>query len=179
MKLKNKTLMSTQDAGEGYPDDALKKGFIINPPMPDDARGIGDNIRASYHADLNGKAGFSYEMSDDVYYFSSEDNNGIKTKGESIFQKSISTKNQGTGINSNEFDDVSGPIGNCAPSGASKAGQASTLSTGKKVFEIKNLNNKANFVAPVFFVIIVLFLLLIDCKVKKEKIIMLEVENGA
>lgn len=164
MKIKKAMEMLIWRITQGSLDNSFKEGSSNNPLMQFDASE--DKFGASYHADLNDKTGFLFEGSSEVYIISSENNNEIKTQGEEIFQKSISTKNPDAGTNSfaDEIDAASDTIGNNALIGASKAGQAGAICTSKKAFETKTLNNKANSFSPVFFIIINLFLFVINYK---------------
>ena len=140
--------------------------YDYNPLIPGyfDTHGIGDVSGDSNHADLNGQTDFE---SGEAYNISSEDSNDVKTHGEHKFQKTISNKNQGANVNSlnNESDATPDTVGNNAPLGAAEAGQTYASGASKKAFEIeKSINNKANVISPVFFVIITLFLLIIGYK---------------
>ena len=135
MKLKREMSMMMQHAGP-------KNRFMENPSISLDACTINDGFKVSYHADLNGRTGFK---SGDACYISSEGNNEIKTQGGIKIQKSISNNSPGVSPDT---------IGN-ASSGASKAGQTNTY-VSNKAFDNENINNKANIIPTVFFIIITL-----------------------
>lgn len=146
--------------------------YDSNPLIPGyfDTHGIGGKSGVSDYADLIDGADY---QSGEVHNISSEDNSDVKTHGENKIQKAISTKSEGASVNSlaNDSDATPDIIGNNAPIGASKASQTSAESASKKAFEIeKTLNNKANLISPVFFVIIALLLLIIGYKWRDSRL---------
>ncbi len=144
------------------------KDHDLNPLIPGyyDTHNIEEKNGVSIHADLNDGTVSQIWEPEEVYYFSSEGNNDVKAHGGRNFQKTISTQNREGSTDSlnNDSDATPDLTGYNAPIGASEAGQADASSVSKRAFEIENANDKINQIPPVFFVIIILFLLIIGYK---------------